>query len=32
MLPFWLFNFEEIVDVFFRGRPASKRKWKSSRS
>jgi len=20
-LPFWLFNFEEIVDVFFRGRP-----------
>ena len=21
MLPFWLFNFEEIVDVFFRGRP-----------
>ena len=19
--PFWLFNFEEIVDVFFRGRP-----------
>lgn len=21
ILPFWLFNFEEIVDVFFRGRP-----------
>ena len=21
LLPFWLFNFEEIVDVFFRGRP-----------
>ena len=21
VLPFWLFNFEEIVDVFFRGRP-----------
>ncbi len=21
MLPFWLFNFEEIVDVFFRSRP-----------
>jgi DNA helicase HerA-like ATPase len=21
MLPFWLFNFEEIIDVFFRGRP-----------
>jgi uncharacterized protein len=21
MLPFWMFNFEEIVDVFFRGRP-----------
>jgi DNA helicase HerA-like ATPase len=20
-LPFWLFNFEEIIDVFFRGRP-----------
>lgn len=20
-LPFWLFNFEEVVDVFFRGRP-----------
>ena len=20
-LPFWLFNFEEIVDVFYRGRP-----------
>ena len=20
-LPFWLFNFEETVDVFFRGRP-----------
>src|SRR5205823_3608075 len=20
-LPFWLFNFEEMVDVFFRGRP-----------
>src|SRR5439155_9768451 len=20
-LPFWLFNFEEIVDAFFRGRP-----------
>ena len=20
-LPFWLFNFEEIVDVFFGGRP-----------
>jgi DNA helicase HerA-like ATPase len=22
-LPFWLFNFEEIVDVFFRGRPGN---------
>jgi DNA helicase HerA-like ATPase len=22
-LPFWLFNFEEIVDVFFRGRPGA---------
>lgn len=22
-LPFWLFNFEEIVDIFFGGRPAS---------
>lgn len=22
-LPFWLFNFEEIVDVFFRGRPGT---------
>jgi DNA helicase HerA-like ATPase len=21
-LPFWLFNFEEIIDVFYRGRPA----------
>ncbi len=21
LLPYWLFNFEEIVDVFFRGRP-----------
>ena len=21
LLPFWMFNFEEIVDVFFRGRP-----------
>ena len=29
-LPFWLFNFEEIVDVFFNERPASTRKSKSS--
>ena len=24
-LPFWLFNFEEIVDVFFGGRPGHRR-------
>ena len=30
-LPFWLFNFEETVDVFFRGRPGSRTRWKSRR-